>query len=129
MPSDFVGMDCSELTKLAADLGKGNAATVAGARGILNTGALKIKTGMIADARKGSGKHAKRFPSSITYDLKGLDAEIGPDKSRPQGALGNLMYFGTSTLPPVISDIAGPLKKEAPVFMGLLSELAAKYLL
>lgn len=126
MPNDF---DVSELHMLAADLGKGNAATVAGARKIVEVAAVKIKKGMISDARKGSGKHAKRFPSSITYDVKGLSAEIGPDKHRAQGALGNIMYYGTSTLPPVISDIAGPLKKEAPVFMGLLSELGAKYLL
>lgn len=47
--------------------------------------------------------HAPAFPSSITYDLKGfqgfgatvLEAEIGPDKGRPQGALGNLIEFGS----------------------------------
>lgn len=126
MADDF---DVSEIRKLATDLGKGNAATVTGARKIIEVGAIKIKKGMIADARRGSGKHAKRFPNSITYDLKGLSAEIGPDKSRPQGALGNIMYFGTSTQGPSIPDIAKPLKAEAPITAGLLSELAAKYLL
>ena len=121
--------DFSELRTLAFDLGKGTAETVAGARKIIETGAFKIKTGMVDDAKLVADAYAKRFPYSITYDVKGLDAEIGPDKSRSQGALGNILYFGTSTQGPTIPDIAGPLNKEASVVETLLSELAAKNML
>jgi hypothetical protein len=124
MADDF---DFSEVHKLAVDLGKGNAATVTGARKILEVAAIKIKKGMQKDATGHRG--APAFPASITYDISGLSAEIGPDKSRRQGALGNLLYFGSSNNGPVIADLAGPLKTEAPIFSGLLSELAAKYLL
>lgn len=122
--SDF---DFSELNKLAVDLGKGNAATVTGARKILEVAAIKIKKGMASDAKGHRG--APAFPASITYDLKGLSAEIGPDKSRRQGALGNILYFGTSNNAPVIADVAGPLKAEAPIFEKFLAELAAKSIL
>jgi hypothetical protein len=52
--------------------------------------------------------HAPAFPYSITYDIKGgnglrgsqIDAEIGPDKGRAQGALGNLIEFGSVHNPP-----------------------------
>jgi hypothetical protein len=124
MADDF---DFSEVHKLAVDLGKGNAATVTGARKILEVAAIKIKKGMASDAK--GIRHAPAFPASITYDISGLSAEIGPDKSRRQGALGNLLYFGSANNGPRIADIAGPLKAEAPIFSGLLSELAAKYLL
>lgn len=118
--------DFSELRKLSFDMGKGTAETVTGARKVIEVAAFKIKAGMIEDAKKECDAYAKRFPYSITYDLKGLDAEIGPDKDRPQGALGNILYFGTSTQGPTIPDIAGPLNKEATVVEGLLAELAAK---
>ena len=128
MPNDF---DFSEVHKLAVDLGRGNAATIAGARAILQKGALNIKNGMRSDAK--GIRHAPAFPASITYDTKitpfGAEAEIGPDKSKRQGALGNILYFGTSNNAPVIADYARPLKVEAPIFEKFLGDLAAKYLL
>lgn len=43
--------------------------------------------------------HAPAYPASITYDITdspgGTEAEIGPDKERRQGALGNILEFGT----------------------------------
>lgn len=48
--------------------------------------------------------HAPYYPRSITYDLMlssaGIEVEIGPDKSRRQGALGNLIEYGSSNNPP-----------------------------
>lgn len=49
--------------------------------------------------------HAPHYPRSITYDVEsritaaghgaGVRAEIGPDKDRTQGALGNILEYGT----------------------------------
>lgn len=128
MADDF---DFSEVRKLAADLGKGNAEMIVGARAILVKGALNIKKGMQRDATGHRG--APAFPASISYDTKftpmGAEAEIGPDKNKRQGALGNLLYFGSSNNGPVIGDYAGPLKAEAPIFEKFLTELAAKSIL
>lgn len=45
-------------------------------------------------------RYLPAYPYSITYDTKvtadGVEGEIGPDKSRPQGALGNIVEYGTS---------------------------------
>ena len=44
-------------------------------------------------------KYLPRYPTSISYDVRrtveGVEAEIGPDKGRAQGALGNILEFGT----------------------------------
>lgn len=61
-------------------------------------------------------EHAPHFPRSITYDISAntsllrnvlggggtdeLYAEIGPDKNLPQGALGNLLEYGSIRNPP-----------------------------
>lgn len=67
------------------------------ARKVVAKGALNIKN----DARRRvSGlAHAPAYPSSITYDTEqtatGATAEIGPDKGKRQGALGNILEYGT----------------------------------
>ena len=54
------------------------------------------------DARKIArriGAPAQHYSRSITYDIHDLGssvyAEIGPDKDKTQGALGNLLEFGS----------------------------------
>ncbi|MFJ8474197.1 hypothetical protein [Kitasatospora sp. NPDC094011] len=71
------------------------------------------------DARQRISGHRylPRYPQSITYDIKptptGVEAEIGPDKQLSQGALGNIIEYGTSKNPPMphlgpALDAAGP---------------------
>lgn len=57
-------------------------------------------------------RHAPHYPRSISYDVEGFSdgfgdvsvaeirAEIGPDKTKRQGALGNLIEFGSINNPP-----------------------------
>ncbi|MBX6360100.1 MAG: hypothetical protein IRZ03_08475 [Acidobacterium ailaaui] len=89
---------------------------------VIEKGALNIKNGMRQDA---SGHPTYRhFPLSITYDMTGdYSAEIGPDKGRIQGALGNILYFGTSKNAPVL-DINGPLHKEEPRLADAIADVA-----
>jgi hypothetical protein len=123
-------MDVSELRKLEVDLGVGAVAALAEVRKVVQVGALKIKREMQSDAT--GHAHAPLFPFSITYDTKigptSVEAEIGPDKSRAQGALGNLLYFGSSNNGPVI-DLTRPLRREAPIVADLAATIAAKALL
>jgi len=40
--------------------------------------------------------HLKHYPSSFSYDMIGkLEAEVGPDSSKPQGGMGRGTEFGS----------------------------------
>lgn len=59
------------------------------------------------DARRRIADHRylPAYPYSITYDTRvlpdGVEGEIGPDKDRPQGPLGNIVEYGTSKNAPL----------------------------
>lgn len=115
----------SETELLAEDL--------AGIAGRLSTavtpvvakGALNVKNQWKTNA---SGlAHAPLYPASISYDIDvrpgRVTAEIGPDKNRPQGALGNLIEFGSSKNAPHL-DGARALADEEPRFYAALQAAA-----
>lgn len=112
--ADGIRVDDSEVRRLGADLGRIPAKTVPAVDAVMRKGANNVKETMRADA-SGHPTFA-HFPRSISYDRKlgtGIEYEIGPDKDRPQGALGNLLYFGSSKNAPVL-DIDHGLTEEAP---------------
>lgn len=97
-----------------------NAARAQGqAVAVVARGALNVKNGWKANATATAGRHARLYPSSISYDMlphpSGASAEIGPDKGAPQGPLGNLLEFGSSKNPPH-NDGGLALEAEAPAF-------------
>lgn len=114
-------MDGSELQQLAADLAAAPGRLEATVRPVVSKGALNIKNTWRTSA---SGlKHAPAYPYSIGYDLDVgpgyAAAEIGPDKDKAQGALGNLIEFGSSKNPPHL-DGARALADEEPRFITAL---------
>lgn len=126
MPANI---DAHELVALAHDLDRAAGVTPAEARKVVAKGALNIKT----DARKLSSgiSHAPAYPRSISYDTydtpTGAWAEIGPDKSRPQGALGNLFEYGSVNNAP-IPHMAPAAETERPKFEKALEGLGVKSL-
>lgn len=122
-----ITVDMSEVNKLAADFGKIPGRFVPEGDAITKKAAQNIKDQMVADAE--SSGHYKFFAGSITYDrafgFGEIGYEIGPDKDRRQGALGNVLYFGTSKNGPVL-DLDGPLKAEAPRFEKAIGDLAVR---
>lgn len=122
--------DVSALNRLVSDMEAASGAVQRESRGVLQKGALNVKM----DAQKfASGlAHAPHYPSSITYDTRitahGIVAEIGPDKSRTQGALGNILEYGTSNNAP-ITHLGPALDREGPNLEKALADLAAKALL
>lgn len=104
---DGVQVDASQLNVLAADLGK-----VPETSGRYYRSAIEVSARKTRDTARQNATgmaHAPAFPASITYDVEGsgnrgtgsqLRADIGPDKDRPQGALGNLIEFGSINNPP-----------------------------
>lgn len=113
-------VDASEVRALARDLEPSD--RLPEFRKVVSRGALNIKNGLRDDAKSnGSYRH---FYRSISYDMVGdLEAEIGPDKNKVQGALGNILYFGTSKNAPELN-IMGPLDREEPRFVQALGDVA-----
>lgn len=122
--------DVSELRGLAHDFGKASLKTLNAVDAVLEKAANAVKTSMRDDAQsKAGGGHAKAFPSSISYDraykrIGEAAYEVGPDKDRRQGALGNLLYFGSANNGPVL-DIEVGMNDEAPRLTKALLDLAA----
>lgn len=118
-----MSIDTSQLDALAVDLADVPAETMPKFRQVVSKGALNVKN----DLRDGAaGGHTYRhFGRSIDFDLTddGLGAEIGPNKDRIQGALGNILYFGTSKNAPVL-DINGPLHREEPRLADAIADVA-----
>lgn len=89
------------------------------ARAVVARGALNVKNGWRANAVASSGRHARLYPASISYEMRphptGASAEIGPDKGKPQGALGNLLEFGSVNNAPHM-DGARALAAESAAF-------------
>ncbi|WP_432050310.1 hypothetical protein [Verrucosispora sp. NA02020] len=99
------------------------------ARKVVQRGALQIKNDW---RQRWSGyKHAPRLPYAVTYDSKetagGASAEIGPDKNKPQGALGNLFELGSVNNAPIPGGIPA-LAAEGPRFERALADLAERLL-
>ena len=120
-----VKVDVSQLTRLAADLRAHSRETPAAAVQVVAKGALNVKNDW-RRAWAGIG-HAPALPAAVTYDTKvttrSVEAEIGPDKARRQGALGNIIEFGTSKNPPRPG--GGPaLEREAPRFEQAVEDIA-----
>lgn len=121
-------VDASEAFVVADALGKIAGSDLPEVDAVLKKGAQNIKEEMARDVRGSS--HFKGMAGSISYDSDyriGQPAyEIGPDKSRPGGSLGNIYYFGTSRGGGT-GDLEKPLRSEVPRVESALADLAGKF--
>lgn len=96
-------------------------------RPVVAKGALNIKKG--AQAKIGRGPYLPMYARSISYDTRfagsSVTAEIGPDKDKPQGPLGNLLEYGSGDTAP-IPHLGPALEAEEPHFLRYLEEAVAK---
>lgn len=122
-------IDHGDVDRWALTLDKALSKTRDEAAKVVAKGALQIKTD--ARQRVGSLRHAPAYPSSITYDtyngLRGPVAEIGPDKNKRQGALGNLLEYGSVHNSPK-PHMAPAADAEAPRFEKAMGDLAERLL-
>jgi hypothetical protein len=123
----------AEFRQLANDLGRIAGHAVKDVDEVLKKGAQNVKEEMSADIRKSRhfvGKKGPGLESSISYDSEYRIGTpryvIGPDKSRPGGALGNIYYFGTSRGGGT-GDIEKPLRSEEPRLTSALEALAQRW--
>lgn len=118
-----MSIDSSQLRAFTADLRRAPASVRIGIPAVVSRGALNIKNQLAEEMR--SSRHFKGAAGSISYDLlsAGTAADIGPDKGRRGGGLGNIAYFGTSRGGGTVPDPQGALDAEIPNFEQALGRL------
>ncbi len=86
----------SELMTLSRDLEQGGEAISGNVRKAIQVTSQKVKEDARASVRgrKGLGHAANAITYDTTESLDGVEAEIGYDKGRGAGKLGNLIEFG-----------------------------------
>lgn len=120
-------IDSDDLRTLAVDLDRAAARAPEETRAVVVKGNINIKR----DWRSAwSGlAHALALPAAITDDVRyGLGVivgEVGPDKGRRQGALGNLIEFGSENNAPIPGGLPAA-EAEAPRFERALGELGER---
>lgn len=119
-----ISWDSSDLSRLVADLGKVPARVVPEVAKVVEKGAVNVK-GQARELASGIA-HAPAYPASITYDVSAkvgeVEAVVGPDKDRRQGALGNILEYGTSKNAP-IPHLGPALDREGPRFEAALADV------
>lgn len=117
------------LDEFIADVDRALKITDREVRAVVEKGALNIKKDW---ARRWAGlRSAPSLAAAVSYDVSygfgGVKAEIGPDKARRQGALGNLLEFGSVNNAPRPGGLPA-LDAEAPRFEKALGDLVEKLL-
>ncbi len=121
--------DAGDFERLARDLDRAVDVAPAEARKVVEKGSLNIKN----DARRRimGLAHAPAYPYAITYDTRltatGAWGQVGPDKDKRQGALGNILEYGTRKNPPH-PHLAPAAEAEEPRFVRALENLVVKAL-
>lgn len=113
---------------LSRDLAAAAAGMPAATRAITKASGDHLVQLWQANARATSGKHGRRYPSSITAEthLTFADAtvDVGPDSSKPQGGMGPGFEYGSVNQPPHLdgkkaADVVEPaFIAELEAFMG-----------
>lgn len=125
----MTSFEYGDLERWTVQLDRAASAAPGEAAKVVEKGALNIKT----DARRRVEglAHAPAYPNAITYDtynaLRGPAADIGPDKNKRQGALGNILEHGTVKNAPR-QHMAPAADEEMPRFEQAMTDLSARLL-
>jgi hypothetical protein len=119
-------LDVTDLHALTRDLGNAAQHIERDVTAVVSRGALNIKRDAV---RLISGHpRSKHYPLTIGYDITtdsdGILAEIGPDKDRRQGGLGNILEYGTSKNAP-LPHLGPALLAEEPRFAAAMETVAS----
>ena len=117
-------VDSSQLRELSQNVGRVSGGLIGDVDKVVKRGAQNIKNELVADAQ--ASKHFKALAGAISYDsdyrLGQVAYEVGPDKGRRGGALGNIYYFGTSR-GGGSGDLDKPLGSEGPRLEKALGDM------
>lgn len=120
-------LEADGLSGLVADLAKAPLRAQLGSVAVIKTASKHMEETARTFA-SGIG-HAPHYPRAITHDVTigpgVVTGEVGPDKARTQGALGNILEYGTGHSAP-IAHLGPALDVEGPLVEKPLAELAEK---
>lgn len=125
-----MGATTEGLTELIDDLKHAEEAVLEESAKVVKKGVQNIKTD--TQARWAGSRHAPSLSAAVTYDepkIEGntVSSEVGPDKDRRQGALGNIYEFGVpGTAPQPALNPAADI--EEPRFAKALEDLGGNLL-
>lgn len=119
-------MSSSGAREFAAVIRHAAADITPGAEKVVFKGAMNVKRDLQEKLR--ASTHFKGVAPSITFDMDGLSAEIGPEKGSGSGApLAHFAYWGGANGGGgTVEDPEEALKREEPIFEKHLLELAVK---
>ena len=118
---------------LAAALLKAAAEAVVGTRAIVQKGALNIKNEAKRNVEASAPIHNAHAAQAITYDshMGGSTltpwAEIGYDKNKRGGSLGNILEYGSAHNPPH-RDLGRAADNEEPRFLDAIEAITKRLL-
>ncbi len=116
------GGEITGLTELVADLGRISGKAGSEVDAILKKGAQVLKEEYGAQASRST--HFRGMSGSFSYDsttrLGEYSYEVGPDKDRKGGALGNIAFFGGANGGGGTLDLDKPFKSESEEIMKRL---------
>ena len=126
---DRIDVDSAQLDELIDDFDTLPPRVTAGARRRVERGALNVKN---AWKRRWTGHDfIPHLPDAVSYDVHEhgdvISAEVGPDKTKRQGPLGNIIEFGTVNSAPIPGGVPA-LGEEEPRYVNAMADLAEKAL-
>jgi hypothetical protein len=123
-----VKVDASEVVALRVALATAAATMDARALPVVRKGLLNMKKDW--QTQWTGIRMMPHLPASVTFDstlsATGPEGEVGPDKERRQGALGNIAEYGTSRHGPIRPVAARIAAAEAARFEDALGRVAER---
>jgi hypothetical protein len=124
-----MGAKISGADELIADLNNAAEHVVDETKKVVKRGANNIKRD--TQAKWAGARYAPSLAAAVSYDVTSggtsVKAEIGPDKSKRQGALGNIYEYGVPGTAPQPA-LSPALDAEEPRFVKALEDLAGDLL-
>ena len=119
-----MGADTKDLEDWIADLDKADEELVPKVERVVGRGLFNIKRDWAA--RWTGYPHIPWLPKAINYDVTrhgdNVGGEVGPDKTKRQGPLGNIIEFGTENNAPIPGGLPA-IAAEEPKLLNALADL------
>lgn len=124
-----MGVDTSDLDAWIADLRRADEELPDKTERVVGRGLFNIKRDW--KARWTGYAHIPHLPNAINYDVTrhgdDIGGEVGVDKTKRQGPLGNLIEFGSENNAPIPGGLPA-IAAEEPKFVDALADMLEKLL-